>query len=479
MFSRFALSVQDYAEYGLFSQCWPGYYNSGSGDFLDTDRMQVFTNKFQDLAAYGKYLHFHHRGTYQQAAGWKFHLFSTIERWKAVALTGLFVKMHKGESCLSLTALTESFRQGAVNGAGKELHGKLMTFGRTIRGTEAYWRAHRKFLVSFMKQIRWRESRGCAFFVTFSMSAFTDEIFMARLACFLGQDELEFRNRSKSDKYAQVHKHSVLLSEYWHEYATALIQDLIRVLFQGAHHWFRFEWAGAPHVHGFVIPQMTAPQLGPGVLDGLDAMGLQRAAEGKIKSYCCGPDLGSCEIMRRKIEDFYTTFVSAWNGSRDDNGQLTELHIRRTAVEEIAGNDFRVWTPAVEIEANGLPIEDRYGRKADTPLQKVNVTHFSDLKFRWPGATVSGRMSNLQDAGVSSISEGSLADQSAAMFVDQWMSHCYWVSETKIRHSKHINCGRNIPDHMLNQVKKGTVHGLFPCRTRLPGSTDMYCRFFF
>ena len=179
--------TQDYAEYGLFSQCWPGYYNTGHGDFLDADRIQIFQNKFQDLASYCKYLHLHHRGTFQQAAGWKFHLFSTIEKWKAVAITGLFVKMHKGETCLSLTALTESFREGAVGDVGKELHGKLMTFGRSVRGTEAYWRSHRKFLVNFMKQIRWRESIGCAFFVTFSMSAFSDEIFMSRLACFLGR----------------------------------------------------------------------------------------------------------------------------------------------------------------------------------------------------------------------------------------------------------------------------------------------------
>ena len=64
------IKLRTMLEYGLFSQCWPGYYNTGHGDFLDADRLQIFENKYQDLASYSKYLHLHHRGTFQQAAGW-------------------------------------------------------------------------------------------------------------------------------------------------------------------------------------------------------------------------------------------------------------------------------------------------------------------------------------------------------------------------------------------------------------------------
>lgn len=222
--------------------------------------------------------------------------FNTIQRARAAEHSKTYVRQEVGEGHLTVEDLRTMIEEG--DGA---LAGRMMRYGRQLRGTRAYWATRRAELTDMIDVIGTPH-----LFITFSAADKQWEDLHKHMPY---QSDLPHDSpQARAQRTRNLNENPHIAAGYLDLRFRRFMEIVIKPLFKVKDFWYRYEWQerGSGHIHGFLwLDDAPNP-------DDLDFSHLSPSST--------SPDSNTpkeaTEEMKQKIQDFtefWDEYISAVN----------------------------------------------------------------------------------------------------------------------------------------------------------------------
>jgi ATP-dependent DNA helicase PIF1 len=283
---------------GYIACCFPTLFPDGVGDFYEPRPQSV------DLGDYFQHLMRYKDGRFARHRRFPWFAFNTLQRHRAASQAKIYVKQSHIAAPLTATDLRRMLEEG-----DKSIAHNMIRYGATLRGTRAYWSAHRSELTDAINVLGSPHA-----FITLSAADLQWPLLHRHMPKECDVPDGDTRAEKRQRRLALKNNPHIAASYLEHR-VSLFFKHVICPLLGVKHYWYRYEWQerGSGHIHGFLWLK-NAPN--PNEIDWDHA----KRADAIIS-----------DDQEQKISafiDFWKHLISAWNPfpREDENSPLLGTH---------------------------------------------------------------------------------------------------------------------------------------------------------
>ena len=254
-------AISEYSNIRIFTNAFPWLFPGGIADFRDLDRKLEI-----DVANWAKHLLLQSDGRFQRDKLWGFFTYNYCQRHRNNTSGGFFVNTHISDPPKTLEELKNQIEEGDTS-----FISKLIFFSKRVRGSDAFWRAERAKLYTWISHHIEAGHGPPDIFMTLSCAEYfwpdmirllEERIWIAEgknivngVRCYRDGRKINL-STNKADRNKAVNDYALVIQQFFIKRAEDFLNTVGKQILGIEHYWGRIEFAkgrGQIHLHLLAI----------------------------------------------------------------------------------------------------------------------------------------------------------------------------------------------------------------------------------